>query len=141
MYYSISLNTSRSSELMSIYDIFYDSGKSKRKMIPLNIADYLTAMGLAHWISCDGQMCKRGGLFLCTDSFMKEEVEILIKALKEKFDLDSKLSKKRSYDKIYWRIYISGQSENWKKLKELIIPYLDSSVFYKIRVNNVKKGL
>ncbi|HXN54454.1 MAG TPA: hypothetical protein VN854_00600 [Mycoplasmatales bacterium] len=140
LYYSSTLRIPIDKELIFLRNIFYDNGKSKRKMIPLNIADYLTPMGLAHWISCDGQACQRGGLFLCTDSFKKEEVEILIEALKTKFNLESKLSKKKSYERVYWRIYISGQAKNWQILKELILPYLDNSMLYKIRVNNVKSG-
>jgi len=56
--------------------IFYFT-KIKKKVIPLNIQDLLTPRGLAHLIMGDGFLYK-GIIMLCTESFTKEEQELLI---------------------------------------------------------------
>ena len=44
------------------------------KIVPLNIKDLLTPVSLAHLISGDGQLVKKGGITLCTDNYTIEEV-------------------------------------------------------------------
>lgn len=56
------------------------------KIVPLNIEELLTPIGLAHWIMDDG--FKHGnGIVLSTESFSLAEVELLKNVLKSKFDL------------------------------------------------------
>ena len=61
----------------------------RKKIIPLNIADYLTPRGLAFWIMDDGQRVNRGGVTLCSDSFSTEEIIILKDALSKNFNLET----------------------------------------------------
>ena len=69
------------------HDLFYFEGK---KIIPLNIGDLFTTKSLAYLICDDGSFDKSTKtVVLCTDSFTMKEVELLIKTLNDKWDLDS----------------------------------------------------
>lgn len=71
---------------LELYNLFYPAGSIK--IVPLNIAELLTPIGLAYWICDDGlwdKHCRR--VVLCTDSFTLKEVNLLIKVLNDKFDL------------------------------------------------------
>ena len=65
------------------YSLFYVAGK---KVIPSNIAELLTPLGLAYWI-CDDGGWQRNGVHINTNSFTLAEVELLAKVLNEKFGL------------------------------------------------------
>jgi len=98
----------------------------KKKLIPLTIEQLLTPQGLAYWSADDGS--KQGpGFFLNTQSFTLKEVELLIKVLKSKFDLDCSANKQ---SKEQYRIYIKKDSMN--KFKDLITPYFHKSMLYKL---------
>lgn len=68
-----------------IYLLFYPYGK---KLVPSNIGEYLTPIGLAYWICDDGYFDKKGQrILLSTDSYSLEEVNILLGVLSNKFNL------------------------------------------------------
>jgi hypothetical protein len=85
-------------ELTFLHSIWYtwsDSFKKYIKIVPLNIGHTLTSIGLAHWIMGDGYWSKHDNtLFLCTDNFTFLEVELLIKVLKDNFNLDSTIKRR-----------------------------------------------
>jgi hypothetical protein len=58
------------------------------KILPYNIENLLTPMGLAHWIMGDGYYSE-GTLIICTDNFTLEEVLKLIEILNNKFKIKS----------------------------------------------------
>ena len=81
------------------HNLFY---VNRIKKIPLNIGELLTARGLAYWAMDDGS--KAGsGFHLNTNSYTLEELLLLIKVLKENFDLDCNLHIHR---KDQYRIYV-----------------------------------
>lgn len=104
------------------------------KIVPLNILDLLTPIGLAHWIMDDGH--KHGnGITLCTDSFTLIEVELLVSVLRNKFNLEANYNKRTQKGRhIGWRIYISGKSANKEKLISLVKPYFIPSMLYKLGI-------
>lgn len=68
------------------------------------------------------------GFSICTDSYSKEEVELLINLLKNKFNLNSNIMKRRVNS---FRIYIRKKSiEN---LRTLVGPYFHESMLYKLK--------
>ena len=74
-----------------LYESFYPEGK---KIVPLNIAELLTLLGLAYWISDDGYFHKRDQVvILCTESFTLEEVTLLANTLNAKWDLECYINK------------------------------------------------
>nr|QVG61555.1 hypothetical protein [Rhizoctonia sp.] len=107
-----------------LYNSFYLDGK---KIIPVNIAELLTPLSLAYWISDDGSWNKPGRYTtLCTDSFTLEEVEHLIEVLNKKFNL--KCYKIRQG--VRWRIIIPSYSI--PALQNLLAPHIPPMMRHKI---------
>ena len=64
------------------------------KIIPANIGELLTPVGLAYWFMDDAYLHKSSkGFYLSTNSFTLAETGLLIEILKTNFDLDSKMHK------------------------------------------------
>lgn len=116
------------------YDFFYNG---KTKIVPLNIEELLTARGLAHWIMGDGfYMTSSGVIVLCTESFTKEEINILIAALNNKFGIKATLNKRvLSTGLNGWRIRISKKS--MEKVTTIVDPYIIPEFRYKLGENNI----
>jgi hypothetical protein len=108
---------------------------SNIKVLPLDIEKHLNPITLAHWICDDGQLVKKGGITLCTDNYTLAEVELLIKALANRYNLECSIHyKKGKAEKIYHRIYIKKNSLN--SIKPIIIPYVYKSFIYKLHTEN-----
>ncbi len=129
IYKSMYVRTLRFSCLNEYHSLFY---KDKKKVIPLNIQDLLTPRGLAHLIMGDG-FFYQGIIMLCTESFSKEEQEVLINALDEKFGIKATLNKRISSTGIQsYRIRISKKSMD--KLIVLVKPYFIPEMLYKLGI-------
>jgi hypothetical protein len=107
-----------------LHKLFYFDGK---KVIPLNIAELLTPLGLCYWICDDGCFDKnKKFVLLCTESFTMVEVELLIAALNSKWDLKCyKVKRDSSY-----RIIIPSYSIS--SLQSLLAPIMPSMMKHKI---------
>jgi hypothetical protein len=82
-------------------------------------------MGDGYW--------SNGTIFLCTDNFNNEEVQLLIKILFNNFNLIAKINtRKRENSIICWRIRFSGKKNNISILRDLILPYMIPEMLYKI---------
>lgn len=103
---------------------FYRDG---RKCVPKLIHRWLTPKALAYWYMDDGSIKSREskGVIFNTQGFLKIEVEQLIQALQQCFQLEASLRKQSDG----WHIYISGRS--FERMTELIHPYLLESMRYK----------
>jgi len=107
------------------HDLFY---VDKVKRVPLNIGELLTPVGLAYWAMDDG--CKlKNNFVLCTDSYSFSEVELLIKVLKDNFDLNCTYLI-RNEDQ--YRIYIKLDSMG--KFRSIVTPHFCQSMMYKLTV-------
>jgi hypothetical protein len=116
--------TTYSLPCLNIYhELFYRDGK---KIIPNNIEELLTARALAYWAMDDGSKNKNN-FYFNTDSYTKEEVQLLIDALKNKFDLDTSMHKMTDSN---YRIFIRVRSMS--KFKDLVTPYFHESMMYKL---------
>jgi hypothetical protein len=74
-----------------LFHMFYPEGP---KVVPSNIAELLTPLSLAYWISDDGSFCKTKSIVtLCTESFTLEEVTLLANTLNTKWDLKCYINK------------------------------------------------
>jgi hypothetical protein len=123
VYTSIVFNTYSLPCFDYYHDLFYINGVKK---IPLNIGELLTPVGLAYWAMDDGGK-KENAFYLNTDSFSLTEVELLIKVLKENFDLNCTYHVKR---KDQHRIYI--RTDSMDKFRILVTPYFIPSMMYKL---------
>ena len=108
--------------------MFYTKGK---KVIPLNIFEYLTPLALAVWIMDDAGWTNYG-VRIATNSFTLKEVELLSDVLKSKYNLKTtiqNISKENQYS-----LYIKKQSVN--NLRIIIGPYIHPSMLYKLDLDN-----
>lgn len=82
------------------------------KIVPLNIAELLTPIGLAHWVMGDGYWDNSDKTInICTDNFYLAEVVLLISVLKENFNLLATSKRRIKANKeLCWRIRFSGKS-------------------------------
>ena len=119
-------NTYAFSSLLDLYKLFYNS---KKKVIPNNIEELLTPLALAIWIMDDGTF-KSPGLRIATNCFTKQEVELLVKALENKFNIKSSLQKNNAN----YQLYI--KAESMPLLKKLVLPYVVPSMHYKLGYKN-----
>lgn len=78
--------------LNALHELFYPNGI---KVVPINIAELLTARALAFWIMDDGSKKSYGQTILHTDSFTLPDVVLLQSALHENFGLRTRLILKR----------------------------------------------
>ena len=74
------------------------------------------------------------GLVLCTDSFTIEEVVRLVNVLIVRYDLICTI---RTNKLGQYRIYISAKSMD--KLISIVLPYMDDSMLYKLKLVSNKK--
>ena len=106
------------------YELFY---KEKKKIIPKNLGELLTARGLAFWIMDDGGKSVYNQTILHTRAFTKEEVIHIQHVLLENFGLITRLEEKK---KGQWVIYIPVKQKT--KLKDIVGLYMYESMLYKI---------
>ena len=126
---SLYFRTKSLEKLKFLADMFLN--KDNKKVVPLNIADYLNPRSLVFWIMDDGQQVKNGGVTLCTDSFNSLEINILRDALSTNFNIVSTIHKKKSSSQSYFdRIYI--QKKSLIQIKLLLKEHFHESMLYKI---------
>jgi hypothetical protein len=129
VYKSIYIRTLNFPCLNKYHDIFY---KDKIKVVPINIQDLLTPIGLAHLLMGDGYF-HNGVVLICSESFTKEEQKLLTVALQSKFGIKAALNKRvSSSGTLSYRIRISKKSMN--KLITLVTPYFIPEMLYKLGV-------
>lgn len=130
---SLNFTTKSLYEFNFLAELFLD--QNGKKVIPINIKDYLTLEALAYWICDDGQQVKRSGLTLCTDSFSLEEIELLRDALYVNFNLETSIHfKKGKNEKVYNRIYIKKSSLDLIKLN--LAKHIHPSMLYKLNLDS-----
>jgi hypothetical protein len=109
-----------------LYYLFYPN---KVKVIPQNIGELLTPIGLAYWIADDGFFNKKGKtVVLSTDSYTLDEVNLLLQVLTDKFGL---ICYKSKHGKGHV-IYISSRSLS--DLQSLIGHFIPDVMKYKINL-------
>ena len=124
-------STKRLSAISNLHQLWYKEMDGKFiKILPLNIEELLTPVGLAHWIMGDGYFAE-GNVKICTDNFTKDEVLKLVNVLYVKFGIKASANKRTNPDgKVKWRVRISKLSMN--KLISLISPYFIPEMLYKL---------
>ena len=119
------------------------SNKFKKfiKIVPLNIGEILTPIGVAHWLMGDGYWDNTAKtVCICTDNFTLSEVELLIKVLETKFNLLATVQRRvKSNKEICWRIRFSRKSKNLDTLISLVKPYFINSMLYKLNLSYYNK--
>jgi hypothetical protein len=107
-----------------LYELFYVNGI---KVVPANIGDLLTPLGLCYWICDDGCFDKRDQVvYLSTNSFALAEVQLLVSVLTDKFDLKCTINQNSGG----FRIRISAKS--LPVLQSLLKDIMPPIMMYKI---------
>ena len=113
-----------------LWYIWSDSTNKFSKIVPQNIMELLTPIGLALWIMDDGFKSGKA-VILCTECFTKIEVELLKNALESKFGLITKIyNRTTSTGKLGYRLCIISDSR--ERLIELVKPHFVPSMYYKL---------
>lgn len=124
VYSSIWFNTYTLPCFVPLYELFYVDGS---KVVPSNIAELLTALGLAYWLIDEGGFNKRDrAVVLSTQGFRKEEVNLLINVLNNKFKLNCTINKNTN------GFVIRIPSKSLPILQDLLAPHMPSMMAYKI---------
>lgn len=112
-----------------IYDSYYKTinGVTKKR-VPFYIADYLTPIGLAHWIMEDGSYQKGQGIYIATNSFTYDECKFLCTILTKKYNLKTSVIKTGTLNQ--WRISI--WKESMPLLRQIVKPYFIPEMEYKL---------
>ena len=121
-YTSFYVTTKTNLEFVSMYNNLY---KDNKKIITQKFLENFTDISLAHLYMDDGYMSHKTA-FICTDCFNEESCDILIKFLKEKFDLTFR--KNIHEKKIRLRLSFNDRI----KFRNIIEPHLLPDFFYKL---------
>ncbi len=104
------------------HDRFYEE---RRKVVPKNIADLLTPLSMAVWFMDDGG-ADYAGLNIQTHNFEFDEVEILVVALAEKFEIQARTRANKGRRIIYVPTSSVGS------LRSMIEPHILPELRYKL---------
>jgi hypothetical protein len=124
VYYSMRIRTYSFKSFQFLYNAFYTD--DKRKIVPKNISKWLSARGLAIWIMDDGEISGQG-FKLSTESFTKQEIELLKEGLLERFNLDFTVQKHKGK----WILYLTEKQVGL--LANIVNPFMLACMYYKIR--------
>jgi hypothetical protein len=113
-----------------IYESFYtvENGIAIKK-VPFFISEYLTPIGLAHWIMQDGSFQKGQGIFIATNSFTFEDCQRLAFILSNKFGLRTSVIKSGLFN----QCRVSIWKESMPLLASIIGSYFIPEMEYKLK--------
>ena len=127
-YSGYSFNTFTFRSFSWIHKMFYSKGK---KVVPINIFEFLTPLALAVWTMSSGNFTN-GKIELFTNFCVEKKVEKskLISLLKDRFGLDCSIDirKQNSYVVII-------SKESVKSFQDIVSPYIIPTLKYKIGLN------
>lgn len=105
------------------YKLNPDTGRYE-KFVPLNIKELLTPIGLAHWLMGDGYWENQAQTIkICTDSFTKVEIDLLIDALDKVFNIKASANIRSRNIKEVYRIRIAIKSLPLRREKTLFYSF------------------
>lgn len=112
-----------------IYKDFYTNiNNIKKKIVPIWIAEFITPLGLAHWIMQDGSRQIGQGITIATNNFTHPQCVFLSNILTNKFGLKTSVIKSGIDNQ--WKISI--WKESMPILVNLISPYFIPEMKYKL---------
>jgi hypothetical protein len=123
-------------EIFSIWYLFNEELGAYVKILPLTIGALFTDVSLAFAIIGDGYWDKHGRtVCICTDNFTEAEVQILVALFASKFGLiATKYRRVQPNGTVCFRIRFSSKAENLALLRRTVLPYMHSSMLYKLGI-------
>jgi hypothetical protein len=120
-YNSATVTVGASPSFVEFYNAFYSTGK---KIIPIDLLEkYYTPFAMAIHFMDDGCGSIKSVSF-CTNSFTKENLELFINFMKNKYNLEFTLIS---------RNIIRLRAKSYMLFKELVYPYIIESMKYKFK--------
>lgn len=110
--------------LNAYYELFYGNGK---RIVPINIIDILSPIGLSYWIIDDGSKQNKG-IHLNVYSFDEQSIERLLDTLRTKYSLVCTVHYHKAHAGV--RIYIYEESIPF--LRAMISRHIVPSIYYKV---------
>lgn len=112
-----------------IFDSFYKTVNGQNiKCVPFFIGEYLTPIGLSHWICQEGSYQKGQGIKIATNCFTFEECKFLATLLNKKYHLKTSVVRTGTPDQ--WVITI--WKESLLPLRQIVNPYFSPEMKYKL---------
>ena len=112
-----------------IYDSYYKTVNGvTKKSVPFFISEFLSPIGLAHWIMQDGSFQKGQGVSIATNSFTYDECLFLARILTQKYNLKTSVVKTGIPNQ--WRISI--WKDSMPLLREIVKSYFIPEMEYKL---------
>ncbi len=130
IFYQYRLSSYTFTSLNWLHDMFYKhNGVGYIKIVPCNLADYLTPLALAIWFMDDGSKT-HNTVRIATMCFQICELQLLCKILKDKYSLE--VSVQKSGKDKGCILYIKTSSLN--TFINIIKPYMLPSMYYKLGI-------
>lgn len=116
-----------------LYHFFYND--IRHRVVYSQNLNWLNPIGLACWYMSDGYVCLVGKtkgfitdrrIDICTDRYFVEDIELMRRVLKNKFDLNTNLIKRGKF----YRIRVLKDS--YEKFINIVSPYIVPSMLYKL---------
>lgn len=104
-----------------------------RKIVNMEILDMLTDFGLAIWFMDDGHCEKGNSGYLNTMSFTKEENELIVKWLWDKFQVRANIvaaGKSRNGKNTLYRVRLVKST--WDRFCNIVEPHMNPCLMYKL---------
>lgn len=112
---------------LPIYNKLYKNG---RKTITTEYLEYFDELSLAVMFMDDGS-CNKSSINIATNCFTEEELLLLLKFFKERFNLTFHINSNHS-------IYLLKR--DFERFKSLVLPYIRQELLYKLSLNHVNLG-
>ena len=123
-YYFLTKSVVEYNDLNSIFYSTLNPDSKRIKIIPTNVFELLSPIGLAFWLMDDGNKTSKG-IHLNSNAFSDQDLNLLLEVLRVKFGLKCSLHSRN-------RIYI--WSSSIPRFVELVKPHIESSMYYKIEI-------
>lgn len=126
----ITVTTLTSPIFTHYHNLFYKLSENGKyiKVIPLNIEELLTPVVIAFFIMGDGNYNKiKKVIRLCTNSFTKSEVELLSRAILNKFGVETRLEYTRNNQYI-----LVVRTSQVPKLQNIVKEHVHPSMLFRI---------
>jgi hypothetical protein len=110
-----------------LHELFYvKQGNKYVKQLDSALGQFLTLKSMAAWLADDGTL-RGGNTAFCTDSFSDDSLNLLIQAVKEKFNVQLV---KYTHVKRYTRLHVA--SKDMPLFIDLMAEHVHPSMLYKL---------
>jgi len=134
-YFTVRFKTISMPQLLYYYNIFYKKNNKKNKwekIVPIELKQCFNPISLAHLIMGDGNYLKEKNIIrIFTNSFVKNDVELLSRIIKDRIGINSKVIYDRNNQYI-----IVIEKDDIIITRNLLLPFMHPSMLYKLGIKN-----